>query len=419
MPSEEDKNIGTIIPKSTFGRQLLAQEFSLKPGYVYCNNGAYGQVPKRVLKEQMKLMNEREEDPEMWYRYNRERDLYFTAVTRLAEFVGSDPSNLVLVENASTGSNNVLRSISLNRGDKILVTSHTYAAVLKNVKVVESDIPGVEGVHLDLELPIMTDEDVIVQYERVIRENEGIKVAILDHITSPSAIMVPIKALIDLCHKRDILVLIDGAHVPGHLPLRLDELGADFYVGNIHKWLFAPRGCALLWVHPKHHAILSPLVVSHNHLEKTMADRFVPSATRDSIPYLVVPNALDFHNSLGGLSVIQGRNAELASTASKMLSESWGTEELPVAKHLRSPNMALVALPPVFQDNFPPDEDSCVKLMEKFHKKNLAVCVTPVQGKLWIRLSVHVWNGMEDYVVVKEKILELEKQLKCTEKTLD
>lgn len=411
MSYQRDKKKLGPIPKSMFGRTLLQEEFALKASYAYCNCGSFGQVPQRIILEQLRIMQKREADPDGWYRFGNEKSLYLKSVKQLADFVGANPDNLVLVENASTGTNTALRSIHLAAGDKILVTSDTYEAVLKNVKVLLDEIPGLEKVQLELTFPIQSEQDIIVQYEKVISANPGIKVAILDHIASQSAVRMPLKPLIDLCHSKGILALVDGAHAPGHLHLNLEELGADFYVGNIHKWLFAPRGCAIMWVHPKHHDNTNPLVVSHNHMLKTLVDRFVPSATRDSSAYLAVPAALEFHHALGGLGVIQERNSDLATAASKMLSEAWGSEEYPIPLDLRAPFMALVAMPQVFQDHFPPDEDSCNKLMKRMHEKGIFLCVTNVDGKLWARLSAHVWNSMEDFIVVRDTVLEMAKEV--------
>ncbi|XP_071821803.1 uncharacterized protein [Apostichopus japonicus] len=395
------------IPESMFGRKLLEEEFAVKPNYVYGNCGSFGHVPQRVILAQLELIKERESDPEGWYRFGREYSLYFDAIRELADFVKSDPANLVLVENASTGTNTALRSIEFADGDKILVNSHTYGAVLKNVKAVRSEFPGVEEVNFDLQVPLNSKADIIKQFETAINENKGIKVAIIDHITSPSALLLPIKELIEVCHKNGIIAIIDGAHAPGHIPLNLEELNADYYTGNIHKWLFAPRGCALLWVHPRHHDATRPILVSHNHMLDTLEKRFVPSATRDSTAYLAVPSAIAFHKALGGLDVLLERNRQLANAAAEMLAEAWGVERYPVPESLRSPNMALIALPPIFQDNFPPEERECTKLMKRLHDKGSFISFNPVSGKIWARISVHAWNSMEDFFEIRDKVLEM------------
>ncbi|XP_071820231.1 uncharacterized protein [Apostichopus japonicus] len=400
----------TMPPENKFGHRLLTEEFPLKPNYAYCNSGAYGLVPRIVTKKQLEYMRERDEDPDGWYRFSKEKLLYLDAIKQLAEFVGSEPSNLVFVENASTGTNTALNSIRFQTGDKILFTSHGYAAVAKNVANLRKRA-GITEVCLDLKLPIRSEDDIISQFERVISENEGIKVALIDHITCPSAILMPLKSLIDLCHRNGILVIVDGAHAPGHIPLNLEELSADFYTGNIHKWLFSPRGCALFWVHPNHHDSVSPLVVSRNHERKTLVERFIPDATRDSSAYLVVPDALRFHKSLGGLDVILRRNRDSLRGVAKLLAESWNSEVYPLADHLRAPNMALVAMPSIFQELFEPSDANCTKMMEWLHGKNVFVCFSSVSGKIWARLSMQVWNCFEDYLKVRDAVHEMKEEV--------
>lgn len=399
------------IPESKFGRKLLKEEFPLKANYAYCNSGAYGLVPRRVTKKQIEYMRERDEDPDGWFRFDREKMLYFDAIGQLAEFVGADPSNLVFVENASTGTNTALNSITFRKGDKILVTSHGYPAVLTNVADIVAKRYGVEKVQLDLKLPVNSDDDIICQCSDVIGANKGIKVAVIDHITYSSAIVMPLKSLIDLCHSKGILVVVDGAHAPGHIPLNLEDLNADFYTGNIHKWLYAPRGCAFFWVHPKHHDNVSPLVVTRNHNKEKLVERFLPDATRDNTPFLVVPEALRFHKALGGLGVLLRRNRDFLSNVAKILSEAWKSELYPVSDHLRAPNMAVVALPSTFQEALVPSTSNCIRLMEWLHGKNVFVCFVVMDDKIWARLSVQVWNCLEDYLRVRDVVLEMEQEL--------
>ena len=134
----------------------------------------------------------------------------------------------------------------------------------------------------------------------VIRNKSVIDNAILDHITSPSALVLPLKKMIEECRKRGVLVLVDGAHAPGQVEINLEELRPDFYTGNFHKWVFTPRGCAILWVHKDHHDWCTPLVTSHMY-NKGFQLEYGVQGTRDDTPYFLVPDSIQFYKDVGGM----------------------------------------------------------------------------------------------------------------------
>ena len=180
-----------------------------------------------------------EKCPDVWFRY-KVQNLWNSSLETVAKFVGANVKDLVFVANASTGINTVLRCLDFHEGDGILITNQTYGAVqmtaqeicqekkakllVLNVTFPTSDMTGSVNFHVT---------EIVEHYEKVLRENANIKLVIIDAITSISALKLPIKKLTEVCHKHNALVLIDGAHAPGQIPLDLERLGADFFVGKL------------------------------------------------------------------------------------------------------------------------------------------------------------------------------------------
>nr|XP_054769956.1 uncharacterized protein LOC129277813 isoform X1 [Lytechinus pictus] len=347
-----------------FGESLRAREYSFPAGTHTVNNGAYGCVPQRVLRKQKRLMDERETNPEMWYRYLSPA-MYKDAVKNVAEFVGAKPENLVLVENVTTDF---------------------------------SIVP--------IKIPVQTTaKEIIELYSRALDENPGIKVAMIDHITSFSAIVMPIKELVDLCHSHGVIVAIDGAHAPGQIPLRLEDIGADFYCGNLHKWLFSPRGCALLYVHPKHQRWIRTPVSSYNTLEENLQERFQDNGTRDSIPYYTVKNCINFLNYLGGLERVTAYNSELVQWAAEMLSKAWGTTWIELEENLRAPFMRLIVLPQTKKLlTFKTHRELAYEVLKQH---GIVTAITGDGKNTYLRISAQVYNYKEEYHALRDAISDI------------
>merc|ERR1719334_505043 len=215
------------------------------------------------MDERIRLLNLAESHPDRWYRRTL-RPLYDEAINEVAEFVGANPNNIVFVQNATAAVNTVLKNLVLGPEDIILSNSHSYNACNN---AIESAIKrcNADTLSLDLRFPIRSEEEMVEQMVEICKRNAGIRLAMIDHISSPSAIVFPIAALAAQLHKLGVLLLVDGAHAPGQLDLDLENLGADFYTGNLHKWCFTPRGCAFLWISPSHRDSIQPLVTRSMH----------------------------------------------------------------------------------------------------------------------------------------------------------
>ncbi|XP_038045311.1 probable L-cysteine desulfhydrase, chloroplastic [Patiria miniata] len=400
--------------KKAFGRELRQAEYCFAEDFCLCNNGSFAAVPRPILQLQQRLIAERERKPALWYRRQYDpkwfpseggHNRYAQAVMAVAEFVGAKSENLVLVENTTTGINCVLQNLPLTKGDKILLTTHGYGSFIKTVQYV-CEKTGSEAVVLEIPVPIESEDDIVKLYADALEQHSNIKVAVIDHITCPSAILMPMERLAALCQQKDVLVLVDGAHAPGQVPLNLEQLPVDFYVGNLHKWLFSPRGCALLWVHPSHHDSIRHVITSHSTYAPTLMERFCFIGTRDNIPYYCATAAIKFHHDLGGLEAITAYNASLCGWAADMLAKAWSTEQLAIPAHMRAPFMAIVAVPET--DAYPACPESCGKLMGAvFSHSGVIAAFSHFNERLWCRLSSHVYNCQDDYYKLRDAVLQV------------
>jgi isopenicillin-N epimerase len=308
------------------------------------------------------------------------------AAVRLAAFVGARGDDLVFVENVTAGCNAVLRSLDFAAGDEILVLSHGYGAVVKAARYVASR-SGARVVEAPVPFPRASDDSLVTAVAGAITTRT--KLAILDHITSGSALVLPMGRLTETCHAAGVPVLVDGAHAPGNLDLDVPATGADWYVGNCHKWLCAPKGCAFLWAPPARQEGLHPLTISHGYGQGFLAE-FDWIGTRDLSAWLAVTAALDFHERMGG-ATLRARNRALAAEAATRLAGRWGTETglgngAPQA-------MALVRLPLVGQLS----ASRALALRERLLDAGTDAQIPEVDGAIWLRISAQAYNTLTDY----------------------
>ncbi|XP_005095226.1 probable L-cysteine desulfhydrase, chloroplastic [Aplysia californica] len=330
----------------------------------------------------------------MHYRLNAK--LYMDLARKeVADFVGADVDNLFLVPNATTALNCVVKSYPFAKGDAILDTTWTYGSVYLLCEDLTTRIrPDVERVKLELTFPCSGPEEIIKKYEETFQKHPNIKMAVIDHITSPSSVVLPIKELVELCHRHGALAVIDGAHSVGQIPLNLTELGADFFTSNLHKWCYCPRGSALLYCAPQHTSWLHPTNTSW-HLGGSLDMEFFDLGTRDHVPFYCARNAIQFYKALGGMEKIVGYTTGLAEQAKQLFEKDLGLTHLDIPASMEAPNMKMLKLPP-FRD-FPYCPENTWKLMEAlFGNTKIFGILTPVEGAFYFRYSVQIYNDMDD-----------------------
>ena len=363
----------------------IRHEWALDPGFLTVNHGSFGATPRVVLAAQAEWQARMEAQPTRFMVREMPAALRHAA-GRLAAFVGAEAADLAFVENATVGCNAVLGSLDLAPGDEILVLAHGYGAVVKAARHAAARA-GARVVEAAVPFPRPDDAAVVAGIAAAISPRT--RLAVLDHITSHSALLLPIAAMVAACQARGVPVLVDGAHAPGQVTLDIPAIGADWYAGNCHKWLCAPKGCGFLWAAPHRQAALHPVTISHGLGEGFLAE-FDWTGTRDMSAYLAVTAALDFHARLGG-AALRTRNAALAAEGAALLAGRLGTET--GHGNRLSCAMGLVRLPLAGAV----DQARALAFREALLDRGTDAPVNAIDGAAWLRLSAQAYNDRSDF----------------------
>src|SRR3989442_6443823 len=305
----------------------LARLWTLDPAVTFLNHGSFGACRRRVGRPRQRV-RERRERRRVRFSVRDWEALLDAAGRVLAASLGAEPEGLVFVTTAPTAVNAVLRSLALAPGDQLLVTDHAYNACRNALDFVAAAARA-EVVVVPVPFPLASADAVV---EAVLaRATPRTRLALLDHVTSPTGLVLPIERLVRELAGRGVDTLVDGAHAPGMLPLDLGALGAAYYAGNCHKWLCAPKGAGFLHVRRDRRGGVRPVVISHG-ANNPRTDRsrfrleFDWTGSHDATPYLCVPEAIRFLGGLlpGGWPELMARNRALALEARRVLCEALG-----------------------------------------------------------------------------------------------
>lgn len=299
----------------------LAAHWSLDPAVTYLNHGSFGACPTSVLAVQAELRVELEREP-VDFLVRTFQGRLDAARAELATFLGADPADLAFVPNATTGVNVVLRSLGFGPGDELLTTSHVYNACRLTLEHV-AHTTGARLVVAPVPFPLQDASEI--ENAVLAAVTPRTRLALLDHVTSPTALVLPLKGLVPELEARGVACLIDGAHAPGMIPLALGDLGASFYTGNAHKWLCAPKGAAFLHVRRDRQAGLHPGTLSHGY-GSGFHGEFDWTGTCDPTPWLCIPAGLRVMGALHpeGWPGVMAANRTLALQARDHLAMALG-----------------------------------------------------------------------------------------------
>ncbi len=360
-------------------------EWALEADFLTVNHGSYGATPIAVQAAQNAWRRRMEAQPTRFFAQEC-RPALRQAAGVLANFLHAAPDDLVFVPNATTGANAVLHSLRLAPGDDILLLDHVYNAV-RNTVLHVAERSGARVVTAAIPFPRPTAEAIVANLTNALTSRT--KIAVLDHITSASALVLPIARMVAACHAAGVPVLVDGAHAPGQVALDITALNADWYTGNCHKWLMAPKGCAFLHARADRQVDLHPVTISHG-FGQGFAAEFDWTGTADPSAFLSVPAALDFCDRLGGAQ-LRARNIALAAQASTLLATQFGTEI--GARDEMAAAMGLVRLP-ISQ---PASQAQANILRDELLAAGTDAPVNFMAGGLWLRLSAQAYNDITDY----------------------
>ena len=377
----------------------LRDLWMLRPGLCFLNHGSFGAVTCRVFEEQTKWRQRIEADPiEMIGR--QMSDLLLQTRISIGKQFGMQPNDFGMVTNATEGINAVLRSLALQPGDELLTTDHVYGAVRRAMQLVARQA-GATYREVAIPLPIQSANQI---RDAVVNSiSSKTRLLVIDHVTSPTALVFPVKEIIDSCREKGVDVLVDGAHVPGMLPLDVEQLGATYYAANLHKWTCAPKGTAILWVTPSHQTNIHPTTISHN-LDEGFAKEFAWQGTRDFSAWLSAPTAIDFFNELG-FEKVMTHNHRLATWAQQLLTEKWKVDPISPIDGSLLGSMTTVPLPKPFNQLDGNDVAAFhARLYKEFQIENP---VLRFGGQTMLRVSCQVYNRPDEYEKVAAAVLKL------------
>lgn len=399
------------------------EAWHLDSSLTFLNHGSFGACPREVLRAQRAEMEALERSPVSYYLREAPEKLKRSR-ERFAELLGAPSEGLCLVVNASEGVATALRAVKWRAGDEVVVSRDAYGACLKmlsdlscqrgvTVRLAETPF-GVEG-HDDTDAYERWTKGVIEAFEA--QCSPDTRLLLIDHITSPTALVFPAQALSELAVQQGALSLIDGAHAPGHVEVNLASLSPDFYTGNAHKWLMSPKSCAALYVGPRWRAQLTPLIISHGYdapNEQRLHAQFDWTGTRDLSAWAALPHCLDWIEAQGGWRLIAARNHELVCEARERLMEVlWRGQEAPNMPPKEAlGQMASLPVPSALSER----ARAVVGLSELHplqewlyrHQVEVPVIPSPYAGSPdLLRISAQAYNCRADY----ERLAELLTQL--------
>jgi isopenicillin-N epimerase len=385
-------------------RQNLISEWMLEPSVDFLNHGSFGAIPRVVFDEQTEWRRRIEAAPvEVIAR--RRLALIDAAKQPVGRWLGMRPDDFGLVTNATEGVNAVLHSLRFSPRDELLTTTHVYNAVRQAMKFTCAR-SGATYREVDVPLPVRSADDIA--HAVISAFSDRTRLLVIDHVTSPTALVFPVERITAECGKRGIDVLIDGAHAPGMIPLDVQRIGAAYYSGNLHKWAFAPRGAAFLWVRPDRQAQIHPAVVSH-HYGEGFSREFSWQGTRELSAWFAVPRALEFAASLG-LDAVRTHNHALAVWAHQLLCDRLRVDQplSPLDGSLLG-SMAAVPLGGVLRDL---DEQGREALQQRLYsEQRIEVPLMSFGGRLLVRVSCQVYNEPGQYERVARVIGDLQKSI--------
>lgn len=368
--------------------------WAVEPGAIYLNHGSFGACTKYILEKQDEYRQRLEGQP-MRFLVRELEGLVGKAAEKIAGFVNADPSDMVFVQNATTGVNTVFRSLKFEPGDEILITNHIYYACRKLLEYI-AETTGAVIVEVKYDIPLDSAGQIT---EAVLSGvSRRTKIALIDHITSATALIQPVEEIVRELDKRGIDTMVDGAHVPGSIPLDIRSINAAYYTANCHKWLCSPKSAAFLHVRKDRQKGIVPMTISHaGHKAEPFTERFFWQGTLDPSPLLCAADSIDYMASLmpGGWEAIMKRNHDICIQARDYFCSELGLA--PGCPAAMNPAMSTIRLPNLGEDH-PPDYKHCDAIQDRIYREY------GLELPLWYwgdppgrttRISVQLYNSFE------------------------
>lgn len=376
----------------------MKQQFLLDDSITFLNHGSFGACPKPVFEEYQRFQVELENEPVQFIQ--KKASAYLKkAKESLSLFIDCAPEDFFFTPNPTIGINTIMRSLNLQPGDEILSTNHEYGAMDRTWSFFCKKT-GAKYIRQEISLPIVSKEQILEEFWKGYTANT--KAVFINEISSATALIFPIKEICKKAQELGLITIIDGAHVPGHIPLNIQEMDPDFYTGTLHKWMLAPKGSSFLYVKKEFQDDIDPLVVSWGYgndsiTETQFLDYHEYQGTRDISAFLCTPKVVDF---------LQENNWEkVAEDCKKIVRENYqrfcdllNTQPLcPVSDEFLG---QMASIPVKTQEP--------LQLKELlFEKYKIEIPVMPLNGSFYIRYSINAYNTQEDLDKLYEALQEI------------
>ena len=372
--------------------------YLLRDDITFLNHGSYGACPRPVFETYQNWQRELESQP-VEFLGRRVQPLLAEARAALGDYLGTSGDNLAFVPNVTVGMNAITRSLQFGAGDQILATDHEYGAVVRTWRYY-TDRRDATFVDQPIEMPLTTAEDFVEQLWAGVTPRT--RIITLSHLTSATALRFPVEEVCRRARAAGIITVIDGAHAPGQIDLDLEAIGADFYTGNCHKWLSAPKGAGFIYARPERQELLDPLVISWGwQAERPGPSRFVDnfgwSGTDDPSAYLSVPAAIQFQRE-HDWPTVRANCRKLVQDARNRIAELTGLPEVAPDSEEFWQQLAVIPVPRIDAGELK------TRLYDDYRIE--IPCVT-FQGRNYVRISIQAYNTQEDVDRLVQAIREI------------
>lgn len=367
----------------------MREHFMIDPNIIAVNHGSFGAVPKSVYDSYLKGLHDRYSFPDKLF-FVDHMNLYNESIKCISEIINCDSQDIFICANATTGVNNIFRSLKWNAGDKIVISNFIYASC-KTLMDYMNYTYKVEIITVEVEFPNDNDEAIVKKFSDAIHQHEQVKVCFFDNICSFPQVKFPVKQLIDLCKETGVMSVVDAAHGIGCEPVNLKQLDPDFYVTNVHKWYYVPAGYAVLYLNKKYHKLLQPFPIGYTFIpedsddtEDMLTKKFCYLGTNSYAHFTTIIKAKEFRESVGGDEVIWQYTQLLIDQVITMIKQKWGDD-------------CLVGDPTTMFNVTPPFEVDMKKLELIEFDHGLYIRKGVLDGRVLLRFSVNIYNCLEDY----------------------
>ncbi len=378
----------------------LKEQFLLNPEYRHLNHGSFGACPKPIFEDYQKWQLALERDPVDFF-VNKGNEQLQRSKEALGNYINCDPDNLVYTTNPTYAINIIAKSLNLSPGDEILATDQEYGALDKTWKYY-CDKAGAKYIQQQINLPVTSKEQMIDDF--FAGYSDKTKAIFISQITSMTALIFPVKEICERAKSLGLLTIVDGAHVPGHIPLDLSELKADIYTGACHKWMMTPKGCSFLFARPEVQNDFDPVIISWGYdAEVPGKSKFLDyhqlQGTRDYAAFLTVPESIRFMEEHQWWEVSRGCKEMLRKNYTTLCELLGVTPLCPISEEF----LGQIASVPL------PISDPAPLKKELFEKYKIEIPVFKLRDQVYLRLSTQAYVVQEDIDALIEALREIQK----------